>query len=63
MPYVRMMISPVMGGIGPCRVIGDIKEVIKEAILDGRIPNDYGAAFELMEQLAADYGLVKVPEV
>ena len=50
-------------GIGPCRVIGDIKEVIKEAILDGRIPNDYGAAFELMEQLAADYGLVKVPEV
>ncbi len=50
-------------GIGPCRVIGDIKEAIKEAILDGRIPNDYGAAFELMEQLAADYGLVKVPEV
>ncbi len=50
-------------GIGPCRVIGDIKEVIKEAILDGRITNDYGAAFELMEQLAADYGLVKVPEV
>ncbi len=46
-------------GIGPCRVIGDIKEVIKEAILDGRIPNDYGAAFELMEQLAADYGLSK----
>lgn len=49
-------------GIGPCKAIGDIKEVIKEAILDGRIPNDYAAAFELMEQLAADYGLVKVSE-
>ncbi|MCM1300457.1 MAG: CCA tRNA nucleotidyltransferase [Alistipes senegalensis] len=47
-------------GIGPCKVIGDIKEIIKEAILDGRIPNDYDAAFALMEQLAAEQGLVKV---
>ena len=49
-------------GIGPCRVIGDIKEVIKEAILDGRIPNDYAAAFALMEELAAEQGLMKVPQ-
>ena len=47
-------------GIGPCKVIGDIKEVIKEAILDGRIPNDYAAAFALMEELAAANGLEKV---
>ena len=46
-------------GIGPCKVIGDIKEVIKDAILDGRIPNDYDAAFALMEELAAEQGLVK----
>lgn len=46
-------------GIGPCKLIGDIKEVIKDAILDGRIPNDYEAAFTLMEQLAAEQGLVK----
>lgn len=46
-------------GIGPCKVIGDIKEVIKDAILDGRIPNDYEAAFALMEELAAEQGLVK----
>ena len=46
-------------GIGPCRTVGDIKEVIKEAILDGKIPNDYEAAFALMEELAAGYGLTK----
>lgn len=46
-------------GIGPCRAIGDIKEVIKNAILDGEIPNDYGAAYALMEKLAAEHGLKK----
>ena len=46
-------------GIGPCRVIGEIKEVIKNAILDGEIPNEYGAAHALMERLAAERGLVK----
>ena len=47
-------------GIGPCRVIGDIKEIIKNAILDGEIPNDYAAAFALMERLAAERGLTAV---
>ena len=46
-------------GIGPCRVIGEIKEVIKNAILDGEIPNEYEAAYALMERLAAERGLVK----
>lgn len=46
-------------GIGPCRVIGEIKEVIKNAILDGEIPNEYEAAYGLMERLAAERGLVK----
>ena len=49
-------------GIGPCRVIGEIKEVIKNAILDGEIPNEYGAAYALMERLATERGLVKVGE-
>ena len=48
-------------GIGPCRVIGEIKEIIKNAILDGEIPNDYAAAHALMERLAADRGLA-LPE-
>lgn len=49
-------------GIGPCRVIGEIKEVIKNAILDGEIPNEYGAAYALMERLATERGLVKAGE-
>ena len=44
-------------GIPPCQLIGEMKEQIKNAILDGVIPNDYEAAFALMEQLAAERGL------
>lgn len=64
---IRNFQPPVTGelimetyGIGPCRVIGDIKEVIKNAILDGEIPNEYDAAYALMERLAAERGLTKV---
>lgn len=35
-------------GIGPSREIGQIKEVIKEAILEGEIPNEHGPARALM---------------
>ena len=49
-------------GIGPSRVIGEIKEVIKNAILDGEIPNDYDAAFGLMLRLAAERGLRRPEE-
>lgn len=47
-------------GLEPCSQIGDIKMIIKDAILDGKIPNDYDAAFGLMEQIAAEMGLKKV---
>ncbi len=43
--------------IPPCNIIGEIKEKIKNAILDGTIPNDYDAAYSLMERLAAEVGL------
>ncbi len=44
--------------IPPSGVVGEIKEVIKNAILDGEIPNEYDAAFALMEKLAKERGLV-----
>ncbi len=49
--------------IEPCSLIGEIKEVIKNAILDGEIPNDYDAAYELMERLAAQRGLKKTTNI
>ena len=45
--------------IPPCNLIGEIKEYVKNAILDGVIENNYEAAYALMEQKAADMGLVK----
>ena len=35
-----------------------IKEAIKEAILEGEIPNDYDAAFNLMLRKGNEIGLV-----
>ena len=49
-------------GIPPSNVIGEIKEVIKNAILDGEIPNEFAPAYEMMERLAAERGLVKVKD-
>lgn len=46
-------------GIPPSAVIGEIKEIIKNAILDGEIHNDYDEAFALMERLAQERGLTK----
>lgn len=57
-PVTGEMIMQVYG-IGPGRVIGDMKEIIKNAILDGEIPNDYDAAYALMERLAAERGLTR----
>ena len=49
-------------GIPPCSAIGEIKEQIKNAILDGEIRNDYDEAYAMMERLAAERGFVKVQE-
>ncbi len=45
--------------IPPCHELGIIKDSIKEAILDGIIPNDFDAARVLMEQKAEELGLKK----
>lgn len=43
--------------IEPCNVIGQLKERIKEAILDGKIPNDHDAARAFMLKIAPEFGL------
>ena len=41
----------------PCREVGDIKEHLKNAILDGVIPNEREAAYSLMLKVAQGMGL------
>ena len=44
-------------GIPPSRPVGDIKNAIKEAILDGEIRNDPIEAKQLMLRLGQEMGL------
>ena len=46
----------------PCKAIGDIKNAIKEAILDGIISNNPTEAREYMFQVAAELGIQKKSE-
>lgn len=44
-------------GIEPCNTIGQLKDRIKDAILDGVILNEHDAAFDFMMSIAHEYGL------
>ena len=63
---VRNFQPPITGeeimeafNLKPCREIGQIKEAIKEAILDGKIPNEHEASFQFMIEKGISLGLKK----
>src|SRR5690606_26659499 len=43
----------------PSKIVGELKEEIKEAILEGKIKNNKVEAIELMYKLAANKGITK----
>ena len=47
-------------GIGPCRAIGDLKQAVKDAIWESRVPNTHEAARAFMLEQASKMGLVPV---
>jgi len=64
---IRNFKNPITGdyvmevyGIGPCDRIGKLKEMVKEAILDGVIGNNFEEADAFMRQHAPELGLVAI---
>ncbi len=62
---IRNFQPPVRGedimqllNLPPCATVGELKSAIKDAILDGIIPNDYTAAKEYLLKLAQEKGLI-----
>lgn len=64
---IRNFKNPITGdyvmelfGIEPCNTIGRLKEIVKNAILDGEIENSFEAADMLLRKSAAEMGMYPV---
>ncbi|MFA0960769.1 CCA tRNA nucleotidyltransferase [Roseivirga sp. BDSF3-8] len=62
--HLRNFQPPITGeqimeifSLKPSRTVGDLKDAIKDAILEGQIPNNYDEAYKLLVKLAAKEGL------
>lgn len=67
--HVRQFQPPISGEeimqlfqLKPSREIGVLKEAVKEAILEGEIPNEYQAAYDFVLAKATKMGLKRVAE-
>jgi len=68
--HIRNFQPPISGddiqkvfNIAPSRPIGVIKNKIKDAILDGEIPNEFKAAYQLMLKIGQELGLNQVTDL
>lgn len=62
---IRNFQPPVAGNeimellhLEPCQTVGELKAAIKDAILDGTIPNEHDAAKDYLIKIAAQKGLI-----
>ena len=65
----RRLLQPVIDGneimqlfgLPPCREIGELKQALKEAVLDNRVANEREPLMQLLVQKAAEMGLAPEP--
>lgn len=67
---IRNFQPPVSGediikafNLKPSKQIGEIKDAIKDAIIEGVIPNNRDAAIAFMKEKASDFGLILINEI